>query len=275
MAETNQFSHIDNILKRPKQYPPVSDFENVKPADEAFVSQSHWDQAYATSALAAVAVDDPLRRLLESRLPHGALSSFEFGCYPGRYLSVLGAMGHELHGVDLTPRVENDLPDWLRFQGYRVGTFTRDDVFNYKPDQTFDVVSSFGLIEHFTNWEELFLRHIHLLSPGGYLVVTTPNFRSAIQHALHRMVDDVNLRRHNLAAMDPRRWVELATNEGLEVLYSGGIGRFDFWVDIQERHIFQKLLLKTVRLTKPLWNLCPQDTLQFSPFYGIVAKCPK
>lgn len=250
----------------------ASDRPCAQPTDEDFVPQSHWDQAYANSNLAMAAEDDPIRVLLENRLPHAPIASLELGCYPGRYLSVLGNMGHEVNGVDLTPRVTTDLPDWLRSLGSMVGDFVRDDVFQYDPGRTFDVVASFGLIEHFTNWEDLFLKHIHLLSPGGFLIITTPNFRSLIQHSLHRLLDEVNLGRHNLAAMNPERWREIATMNGLEVQYCGGIGRFEFWADAQKRHFIQKLLLKAVRFSKPLWNLSPPDTLCLSPYYGIIAR---
>ncbi len=69
----------------------------------------------------------------------------------------------------------------------------------------YDVVCSFGLIEHFSNWAEL-LRGMRIMSrPGAWLVVSTPNFRGWFQQAFHRLVDRVNFDRHNLDAMQPAR----------------------------------------------------------------------
>jgi 2-polyprenyl-3-methyl-5-hydroxy-6-metoxy-1,4-benzoquinol methylase len=243
-----------------------------KSSKKEFVAQSHWDGGYENLALAPATANDPIRRMLGAILPHESLSCLELGCYPGRYLSVLGGLGYELHGVDLTPMVDIKLPIWLSAQGFKVGSFERADVFEFDPDRKFDVVCSFGLIEHFANWQDLFVRHAELVQPGGYLVVTTPNFRSLVQHALHLALDGVNLKRHNLEAMVPLSWRELAEDLGFEVIQCGGIGRFEFWADHQPRNIAQKGLLWGVRKTRPLWNIVPEGTLSMAPYYAIVAR---
>jgi len=239
-----------------------------------FVSQQHWDKGYERCSLSTAAPDDPIRMLLERHLPNGPLSSLELGCHPGRYLSVLGTLGHTLNGIDLTPKVESELPEWLMSLGYKLGTFVRADVFKHEPRQAFDVVCSFGLIEHFTDWEELFLRHVEWVSPEGYLVISTPNFRSKLQHFLHATLDGANLERHNLKAMDPDRWRELAEKVGFEVIQCGGIGHFELWADNQKRNLFQRLALKVIRGSKSMWKLVPENTLALSPYYVLIARRP-
>jgi len=49
----------------------------------------------------------------------------------------------------------------------------------------FDIVASFGFIEHFTNWVEILESHISLLNNNGYLIVEVPNFIGPFQHWLH------------------------------------------------------------------------------------------
>lgn len=240
---------------------------------EDFVSQSHWDSGYERVAPTACDPDDPIRMLLIRMLPKGPLRSFELGCYPGRYLSVLGELGYELNGCDLTPRVQ-DLTGWLRECGYRAGIFEQRDVFLLDETMQYDIVVSYGLIEHFGNWETLFMRHVNLVAPGGYLVVTTPNFKSPIQSFLHKMLDSENLKIHNVSSMDPARWARLATEAGFEVLHQGGIGRFEFWAARQNRNIFQKIFLRMIMKTRPLWRYAPEGTLALAPYYGLVARRP-
>lgn len=237
-----------------------------------FVSQQHWDAGYDRCSFAMAAPNDPIRQLLQQHLPRGPLSSLELGCHPGRYLSVLGTLGHTLNGIDLTPKVYTELPEWLTSLEFNVGTLVRADVFKHDPGRTFDVVCSFGLIEHFTNWEELFLLHAKWVNPGGFLVITTPNFRSSLQQILHRALDSLNLARHNIESMNPIRWRDMALDAGFEVLQYGGIGHFDFWADRQNRNLIQKALLKVIRKTSPLWSLTPRNTLALSPYYAIVAQ---
>lgn len=236
-----------------------------------YVDQSHWDKGYEKISPTECTQEDPIRWLLLNTLPKANLRSYELGCYPGRYLAVLGELGYELNGCDLTPKVY-DLSAWCQNRGYRVGTFEQRNVFATNENQHFDVVVSFGLIEHFENWEELFNRHIDRLGPDGYIVITTPNFRSAPMYLLHRILDSENLKIHNIASMNPSRWAKLAEDAGLEVVFKGGIGRFEFWADYQKRNILQKVLLKAVKATKCLWKFMPSGTLTFAPYYGIVAR---
>jgi 2-polyprenyl-3-methyl-5-hydroxy-6-metoxy-1,4-benzoquinol methylase len=238
-----------------------------------FVDQSHWNKGYESIAPTASDEDDPIRMLLESTLPKGRLRSFEMGCYPGRYLAVLGGMGHELNGCDLTPRVR-DLAGWFRQCGFETGSFKQQDVFQLDESSQYDVVASFGLIEHFGNWESLIIKHANLVAPGGYLVVTTPNFRSPLQYFLHKTLDSENLKIHNVDSMDPAKWAALAKEAGLEVLFHGGIGRFEFWAAWQKRNILQKIVLRLVRATRPLWQYAPEGTLALAPYYGVIARRP-
>lgn len=238
---------------------------------EDYVEQVHWDKGYQCMPPTASDPDDPIRMLLVRTLPKTSLRSFELGCYPGRYLAVMGEMGHELNGCDLTPMVGN-LAGWCSKSGYRTGRFEQRDVFSLDESDHYDIVASFGLIEHFGNWEELFSRHIKLLALNGYLVITTPNFKSPLQYILHKTLDAENLKIHNLQSMDPVKWAGLAKDAGLEVIFYGGIGRFEFWAGAQRRNLIQKILLRLVRATKPLWRFAPAGTLSLAPYYGIIAR---
>jgi 2-polyprenyl-3-methyl-5-hydroxy-6-metoxy-1,4-benzoquinol methylase len=241
-----------------------------------FVNQAHWNQGYERVGPMASDHEDPIRMLLERTLPKGRLRSIELGCYPGRYLAVLGEMGHELNGCDLTPKV-HDLADWFGKCGFVTGLFEQQDVFQLDASAQYDVVASFGLIEHFGNWRDLFIKHMEMVTPGGYLVVTTPNFKSMLQHTLHKALDSENLKIHNVESMSPAIWAKMARDAGFEIIFQGGIGRFEFWADAQKRNIFQKIVLKGIRATRPLWRYAPAGTLGLSPYYGIVARkhqCP-
>jgi 2-polyprenyl-3-methyl-5-hydroxy-6-metoxy-1,4-benzoquinol methylase len=238
-----------------------------------FVEQSHWDKGYEGMSPVSCTPEDPIRLLLLRSLPKANLRCYELGCFPGRYLAVLGELGYELNGCDLTPNV-TDLAEWCRQRGYQTGTFIQGDVFQLDESSQYDIVTSFGLIEHFGNWEELFLKHAELIAPGGYLIVTTPNFRSPFQFLLHKTLDSENMKIHNVDAMNPARWAQLAETTGFEVLFHGGIGRFEFWAAAQKRGILQKILLRLVRATRPLWRLAPEGTLALAPYYGVIARRP-
>lgn len=57
-----------------------------------------------------------------------------------------------------------------------------DDAWRARHAESFDVVASFGLIEHFGDPQPVLARHLELLRPGGLLVVTVPNLS---EHTLY------------------------------------------------------------------------------------------
>ena len=82
-------------------------------------------------------------------------------------------------------------------------TLFHEDFLQWSTSERFDLVYSFGFIEHFNDWPGMIRRHAELVAEGGYLFLTTPYFRK-LQYALHWLLDTPNLRQHNVHAMDHR-----------------------------------------------------------------------
>jgi len=236
------------------------------------VEQDYWDANYTRTPLAAASADDPVRRWLQQFVPRGSGACLELGCFPGRYLAVLGELGYELHGIDLTPRAETELATWLGSCGFRVGEIKRADIWCHDPQRTYELVCSFGLIEHFVEWPQLLARHSRLVQNKGYLVVSTPNFRGLIQRMLHVTLDLENYRRHNIAAMLPRNWGRLVRESGFRIIDCGWFGGFDFWADRQPRNIFQKATLKIILRSLPWLKGLPAKVPAYAPYCGLVAQ---
>jgi len=237
-------------------------------------SQTYWDDAYADYKLSeTVGDDDIIRRWLVQYLPHTENKHcFEVGCFPGRYLTVMGDLGYTLNGIDLTPRVTTDFPEWLKHKGYKTGAFVKEDFLKFNPGKKYDMVCSFGFIEHFTNWKQIFKKHIDLVDEGGYLVIETPNFRGFVQRFIHYFLDYENYKRHYIPSMRPEKWAKLCKEHGFEIIYSGYIGEFQFWVDkppttFVKTKIFNRIITNYERLKK----MKPNNP-HYSPYCGIIAK---
>lgn len=184
-------------------------------------------------------------------------------------------MGFELNGVDLNPHVELKLAPWLRERGHRVGQIKRADAFPETVSQHYDLVCSFGLLEHFENWREVLAQHVKRVAPGGWLAVTTPNFRGWAQHFLHAKLDAENLGRHNIDAMCPHLWAEEVTRLGMTVHEYGALGRFDFWAGPQPRSGSQQAALRLlIKLRGSIKKLAPRDSLSFAPYLKLLAQRP-
>ncbi|MEO6490548.1 MAG: class I SAM-dependent methyltransferase, partial [Ferruginibacter sp.] len=144
-------------------------------------------------------------------------SCLEIGSFPGPFLATFGDLGYVLNGVDFHPDNKDKVPAWLNSLNFSTGSFDTQDFFEYNTPERFDVVASFGFIEHFSNYEEIILKHAGLVKKNGYLLITTPNFKGWLQHFLHKTWDRTNLSYHNLQSMQPEKWAALLERSGFQV----------------------------------------------------------
>jgi SAM-dependent methyltransferase len=237
------------------------------------VNQQYWDASY--SNFQYFIAEDNITKWLdqyEGLLPKGG-RMFEFGCFPGRYMAHLGKKGLEVNGMDLVPNMDEGFSNWLQSLGIATGKLERGDVLAYAADtdDRYDVVCSFGFIEHFRNFSEIIALHHRILKPGGLLIITTPNFRGGLQQFLRSSLDKENLGRHYIPSMQPSLWERQLQALGYKVPYAGCFGKFDFWHDPQERNIFQKAGLQVAYKLIPLLKPLPDGTFH-SPYCGILAQ---
>ncbi|MBM4031739.1 MAG: class I SAM-dependent methyltransferase [Planctomycetes bacterium] len=125
-------------------------------------------------------------RFQRERLPVGRpLKLLEVGCAASATLPVYARdFGYEVYGVDYDAHGAELTRRNLECLGCR-GVVECDDFFSYarRHEGEFDVVSSFGLVEHFTG-DTAFPPLASLLRPGGVLVTYVPNLRGIHRLAL-------------------------------------------------------------------------------------------
>ena len=239
------------------------------------VKQDFWDSSYKYyENKAELSCNDPLIEWIEktSSVCEGG-QCFEIGTYPGGYSNEFGKRGHEISGIDLTPRV-TELNTIFSERGYKIGDFFQGDFFKYNPINQYDIVFSVGFIEHFNDFELVIKEHAKLVKEDGVLFLAVPNFSGKFQHFMHRLLDKENLKIHNLDSMYPEKWNEILTNNGFQIIKQGYIGGFDFWMGEQKRNYFQIAIRRFFVdfLTPILKKRLPNPSPSYSPFCGIIAK---
>jgi SAM-dependent methyltransferase len=240
----------------------------------ALATVDFWQQNYGDSPLREAKADHPIIRWLGDHIQPGSGDCIEIGCYQGHFLPFFGRLGYRLHGVDVIARVR-EMPGWLRERGLAAGDFWQQDFFFFKPPRQYDIVCSFGFIEHFTAWEDVVARHLEWVAPGGSLVIMSPNFAGAWQRHFHRLFDRENFLRHHLPAMDPGRWREIAEKAGFSTKFCGYFGRFDFTAAYQRRSFAAKLMVHgIVDIAAPLLRRLPwpEGRKLFAPCCGLIAQ---
>jgi SAM-dependent methyltransferase len=158
--------------------------------------------------------------------------ALEVGSAPGTHLLELHeAFGVEPFGVEYAPRGAEVNRELFRRHGVDPANVIETDFLSSDFQTTyrgcFDIVVSFGFIEHFTDVGRVVASHVNVLAPGGHLVVSIPNLRG-LNYALQWFFQKELLQLHNRSIMDPSKFCELFEGTGLRPLFCGYHGTFNF-----------------------------------------------
>jgi SAM-dependent methyltransferase len=163
-----------------------------------------------------------LRTLLEGA-SGGVL---EIGCAPGRWLAFLSReFGLGVSGIEFTADGAAATRRNLELLGVQQADIREGDFLTVAPSPRYEVVVSFGFVEHFTDVEAVIARHAAWVRPGGLVIIGVPNFRG-VHGWLQKALDPEVLARHNLAIMDIDRLAVIGPASGLvteSVVYLGSL----------------------------------------------------
>jgi SAM-dependent methyltransferase len=161
-------------------------------------------------------------------LPRDAgLTAAEIGGAPGQYLAYLHrSVGYGVTCIDFSDigcakTVEN-----FRLLGISGDVIQADITTDVGDLPAFDVVYSFGLIEHFPDRRGIVENHVRLVKPGGYLVLGVPNFRGLTGWFMRTLAPSTYAT-HEISAMDLDGWVEFERAFRLQVVWKDYIGGFE------------------------------------------------
>lgn len=121
-----------------------------------------------------------------------------------------------------------------------------EDIFDFHIKKHFEVVLSFGFIEHFENekLQEALLIHLELLKPGGLLFLSMPNIRY-INYIFTYLFRNHILPKHNIKIMNKEFFRNFSKKYDLEILYLDYFGGIHpRGLKIGTRNIFSKFFSK-------------------------------
>jgi len=170
-----------------------------------------------------------MTQLLQRYVKEGS-RYIEIGCAPGKILAwAAQALKADVTGLDYSK--EGIAKCCKLFEALELkGTFFHDDLFNHHmPLGSFDVVASFGVIEHFDDVRPAVQRHIDLVKPGGVALIAVPNY-GGIYGKLQGWFDAPNLSLHNLEIMKPSALVALVKSPDVESAQSYPFGFMSPWI---------------------------------------------
>lgn len=187
--------------------------------------------------------DMEFRPIFEEYLKPKKGEVLEIGCVPGNFLVYLNKrFGYSPVGIDFDEKTKEILSRTFLNAGIKKFEIFQKDFNKWKTDRKFDLVCSFGFIEHFDNAGEIVRKHIDLMKRKGTLVIEIPNF-SGIPGFFHKLIDKPNLEKHNTSIMNLDFFRKIAEENKMEIIYLGYYGSFHFQWGYGRRktaNIFQK-----------------------------------
>ncbi|MDB5131639.1 MAG: tam 3 [Mucilaginibacter sp.] len=203
-------------------------------------------------------------------------TAIELGGFPGYYATYLKKYQH-LETTLFDYYIHDGLIDQLlKKNGLQHGDIQiiEADLFTYKPGKFYDMVLSFGLIEHFNDTKSIIETHLQFLKPGGVLFITLPNFKG-VNGWVQRKFDRDNYDKHNISSMDTQLLADHCRTLGLTQVEAYYHGRFSTWLENRSQQGgMVKALVKTIWLAgKVLTKIIPFESKALSPY--IVVKAVK
>ncbi|GJL84785.1 MAG: hypothetical protein DHS20C02_05600 [Micavibrio sp.] len=169
-----------------------------------------------------------IHNLCQRHLPYDKnMKCLEVGCYPGTYMWYFNKFfGYQASGIEY---VEECIAPCKKFMG-SLGIDAEiiyGDFFEYSPEKLWDVVVSFGFIEHFKDTQAVIQQHLDMIQPGGYLVLVIPN-HAGLNGTILKFLDQEKYKIHNLMSYKDMA-SGLKDTKQAEILEGGYYGHIGFW----------------------------------------------
>jgi SAM-dependent methyltransferase len=220
--------------------------------------KAHWKGVW--KQIESVGNDGPLAwddrtfdPILSKFLPvSSSMRALELGCFPGTYMAYMHRrFGYRVSGLDFLDGLEAMRPG-LGKLGVVPEKLIQADFLTDDLSETWDVVASFGLLEHFADLELVVERQCRLVGPGGYVVIELPHFRG-VQYLLHRAFDERSLLTHNLASMRPELYERCLRRLGFRVLTCDYFRTFEFHVSSADNPLVDRRALSLRIAFRAAW----------------------
>ena len=245
--------------------------------NNSLASKEHWETTYENIKYAEVSDNSEISVWLKEQIKdnfNNHKTCFEIGIFPSSYSTIFGKMGYQINGIDRVSEVNKSMKEWLLHKGYNVGDLFCEDFFEFNANIKYDIVCSFGFIEHFKNYEQIIRKQASLVKENGIIIIETPNLRGVVQFLLKKFFDKKILDVHYIPSMNFNKWEKILKEEGFEIINREYLGKFSFEIYPQKRNKFQILLIEFIFRSRYFLKkyIFRKISRHYSPYMALIAK---
>jgi len=193
--------------------------------------------------------------LFDRIFPKGKIKLIEVGCGDSRWLPFFAKQfGYHVTGIDYSREGCNLAR--ARLQGMEA-SIIQSDFLDVLPPGEFDIVTSFGFIEHFKDTQLILRRMVSMLRTGGILFVEIPNLYSITGNLLKVLRRDIY---DTHALINPEGLIRYFGEVGIERCEAGYFGSFNLgvvgWSNVPRLGVFRRLISKSNVLLQKMLKQC-------------------
>jgi 2-polyprenyl-3-methyl-5-hydroxy-6-metoxy-1,4-benzoquinol methylase len=248
-----------------------------KKSQATLTTKKDWSEYYDKNAHTQAKKERPIAfsELFDKYLkPDKNKTVLEIGCAGGDFLHYLSdKFGYQPYGIDYSEKIELTRKKFAE-NGAVAPTLYLQDLMTWTTEKKFDVVCSFGFVEHFENFDFVIKKHADLVAPDGMLILTVPHFSHG-QYLLHWLLDRKNLKLHNTKIMNLKSFKKALASLPFEIEKLSYDGTFAFWTEKKLETLPEKILYRIIRIFDREVNRIfgkNHPNFLFSPFIVCVAK---
>ena len=247
--------------------------------EEYLTTYTRWESDAVNEPLAEHPVSC-FQPLFDRWLPkNDSWTAIEIGACPGNNLVALAmSHGYKPTALDILPRVL-ELPNDAKRHGLDTLEAIQHDFLQWEIARRFNVVMSFGFIEHFRNPLKVLQKHWDLVEKGGFLFVSAPMF-SPLQDMLQRLVltsERLNevWTTHNRDATSVGGVERLCCElPGAKILLSAPYSNMNTWIFSSGPFVRPgwRLMVKLFKLAGYVPRMLNWSSRMFSPMAVVIAR---
>ncbi len=202
---------------------------------------------------------------------------FEVGCAPGNIMVFFNKVyGYQVSGCDFIncKIIEKN----IKKAGVEQVQLYEEDFRKMDLDKKYNIVASYGFVEHFQNYSDILSKHKKLVAEDGYIIIELPNIRK-FNYILYKVFAPELLNIHNLKVMDINVLRKEIEDNEFQIIYDNYYLSNIFMANRDNELINKKKVMKYIFLfIRKLFELLHCVNIPnkyFSPYIICIAKRKK